>query len=257
MSPAAGPDLRPGEHRFVTRRDGVESRHSFSFGSHYDPGNTSFGLLLASNDEVLGPGAVFAPHPHRHVEIVTWVVSGELTHQTGSGDRHAVPPGGAQLSGAGAGLEHAESNVSESVPVHLVQMWVAPDQRYDESTDRCADFSAELGAGRLVPVASGRGHDGALRLRQRAAVLYAARLTPAATVQLPAAPWVHLYVAQGGAVMEDAGRLGAGDAVRLTDSPALQLEAGDRGAEVLVWEMHAAPDRSGQPAFAPPASVSS
>jgi len=234
----------------VTRGDGVEQRHGFSFGVHYDPDDVSFGLLLASNDDVLAPGCGFDPHRHRDVEIVTWVLSGSLAHSEHPGGEAAPPartatvrPGVVQHLGAGSGVVHAERNASADSPVRLVQMWVAPDRAGLPPVYGQVDVTDRLGSGGLVPVASGLPRHGGgtavLRIRQEHAALHAGRLPPGATAALPPAPYVHLYVAGGTLVLDGPGALGEGDAARVSGGGRRRVTAGARGAEVLVWEMHA------------------
>lgn len=230
-------EVRRAAGRFHTDAGWLDSRHSFSFGRHYDPSNTHFGLLLVSNHDVVGPGAGFSTHPHRDLEIVTWVLAGELVHQDSAGHSGVVTPGLAQRMSAGSGIYHSEMNAGADVPVRFVQMWVLPDtERLRPSHDQL-DISADLDRGGLVPVVSGRGHDAAISLRQAGAVLWAARLPAGAAVELPAAPYVHLYVARGPVTLEGAGELAEGDSVRVIGGDGGRLCAGADPAEVLVWEM--------------------
>jgi quercetin 2,3-dioxygenase len=227
-------DIRRSADRFVTRREGIELRHSFSFGEHYDPANVSFGLLLASNEMVLAAGAGFEMHEHRDVEIVTWVVSGRLEHADSSGAVGVIRPGNAQRLSTGRGVEHSE-RASSASPVEVVQMWIAPDAHGFEPSYEQRDFSAELETGGLVAVASGNpGNESALHIHQGAATLYAARLAEAVSVALPAAAYVHVFVTRGNVDLPDGTALRAGDAVRITDT---ELEVASSGAELLVWAM--------------------
>ena len=229
---------------------GIESWHAFSFGPHYDPDNTHFGLLLVSNDDRVATGTGFDTHPHRDTEIVTWVLEGSLVHQDSAGHSGVVHPGLAQRMSAGSGILHSERNdayrtdpTRPATPVRFVQMWVAPDSDGGAPGYEQRDIATELDAGGLVVVASGmRRHadDKAISIRQRNAALHAARLRPAAVTAVPAAPYVHLFVARGSVTLEGAGPLVEGDAARLTAAEGQRLTAGDHGAEVLLWEMHAA-----------------
>jgi redox-sensitive bicupin YhaK (pirin superfamily) len=239
------------EDRFRTRGEHLDSRHSFSFGRHYDPANTSFGLLLVSNDDVVAPGAGFDTHPHRDTEIVTWVLRGTLVHQDSEGHSGVVYPGLAQRMSAGRGILHSEKNDSWRLtgepehrePVRFVQMWVAPDEAGADPGYEQREIGDELVRGGLVPVASGRPGpraEAAIRIGQKDATLHAARLAPGASVALPVAPFVHLYVPQGTAALEGAGELREGDAARIEDAQGHRLTAGPEGAEILAWEMHAA-----------------
>jgi redox-sensitive bicupin YhaK (pirin superfamily) len=234
-------DVRRRDQRFETSAGWLESRHSFSFARHYDPDNTHFGLLLVNNDDVVHADTGFSTHPHQDMEIVTWVLSGELEHKDSEGNAGLIYPGLAQRMSAGTGIWHSEMNPSGDEDVHFVQMWVVPDAERIAPGYEQLDISADLGrpgAG-LVPVASGRGHDAAISIRQRHAALYAARLAPGEVVALPDAAFVHLFVPRGSVVLEGAGPLHEGDAVRLTAAGGPSATAGPDGAELLVWEMHA------------------
>ena len=246
-APAPAVDVRRAADRARTRIAWLDSSHSFSFGRHYDPRNTSHGVLLVNNDDVVRAGAGFETHPHRDMEIVTWVVQGSLVHQDSTGHSGVIYPGLAQRMSAGRGILHSEKNDAHQLdgtfpdaPVHFVQMWVAPDE-----SGRAPGYQQlEVGDDRLrsglVPVASGMGKhadDAAISIGNRGAALLAARLAPGQAVDLPDAPWVHLFVAAGSVSLEGAGPLAAGDAVRLTGAGGQRLEALE-AAEVLVWEMH-------------------
>ncbi|WP_127784506.1 pirin family protein [Rhodococcus sp. X156] len=246
-------DIRRAQDRLHTKIDWLDSRHSFSFGSHYDPDNTHFGLLLVNNDDTVAAGAGFDTHPHRDMEIVTWVLSGSLVHQDSEGHNGVIYPGLAQRMSAGTGIQHSEKNDSWRLtgaaehhePVHLVQMWVPPDEPGLPPGYEQLEIGDELARGGLVPLASGMTkHRGAaaIRINQRHAALHVARLAPGAQVELPAAVFAHLFVAVGEVALEDgtegAPNLVAGDAARVTGSECQRVVAGGCGAEVLVWEMH-------------------
>lgn len=227
--------VRSGE-RFHTQIPWLDSHHSFSFGGHYDPRNTHHGLLLVSNDDIVRPGTGFRTHPHEDMEIVTWVLDGELEHKDSEGNRGILYPGLAQRMSAGTGIWHSEMNPSSDREVHFVQMWVPPDTTRITPAYEQLDITAELQKGGLVPVASGKGHDSAIGIRQKGATLWAGKLRPEETIQVPDAAYVHLYVAKGGARLEGGIDLGTGDAVRLTAVGSRQLTADSTtGAEVLVW----------------------
>jgi quercetin 2,3-dioxygenase len=227
-------DVRRAAERFHTKTEWLDSWHSFSFGPHHDPANTHHGLLLVSNDDVVLAGRGFGTHPHRDMEIVTWVLRGELEHRDSIGTVGVIYPGLAQRMSAGSGITHSEMNASGNADVHLVQMWVLPDTDGIAPGYEQRDLNDELASGDLVAVASGQGHDGAVTLHQRDAVLYAARLDPGVAVTIPDAPHVHLFVALGSARLAS-DELAAGDAVRFTAAGASELRAGSDGAEILVW----------------------
>jgi quercetin 2,3-dioxygenase len=242
-------DIRRSDERFKTELSWLDSKHSFSFSRHYDPRNTHHGLLLVNNDDVVTPGTGFETHPHQDMEIVTWVLQGSLVHQDSTGHAGLIYPGLAQRMSAGTGILHSEKNDSwrlqggaeHAEPVHFVQMWVVPDEGGITPGYEQLEIDHELLRGGLVPVASGMAKHAdasAIRIKNKYAALYAARLNPGDAVELPEAPFVHLFVPRGNVTLEDAGGLGPGDAARITASGGQRLTA-DEPAEVLVWEMHA------------------
>ena len=241
-------DVRRAGERFKTRLGWLDSKHSFSFSRHQDPANTHHGLLLVNNDDIVKPGTGFETHPHRDMEIVTWVLQGSLVHQDSEGHTGVIYPGLAQRMSAGTGILHSEKNDSwrlageaHTDPVHFVQMWVVPDESGITPGYEQLEIDHELLSGSLVPVASGRPeHDGAaaIRIKNRYAALHAARLQTGQSVRLPDAPFLHLFVPRGSVTLEGAGPLATGDAVRFTATGGQQVTASEP-AEILVWEMHA------------------
>ncbi len=227
-------DVRRADQRFVTDIGWLDSKHSFSFGPHHDPNNVGHGLLIVSNDDVVAPGGGFGTHPHRDMEIVTWVLEGELEHRDSAGNDGVIYPGLAQRMSAGRGITHSEMNHSQTEPVHFVQMWVVPDTAGIEPGYEQLDVNAALDAGGLVEVASGRGTEGAIHLHQAGAAMSVARMADGDVVTVPDAPFVHVFVARGSVRLGDDG-LSQGDAVRLTAAGTLDLTA-TSDAEVIVWE---------------------
>jgi redox-sensitive bicupin YhaK (pirin superfamily) len=228
-------DIRRADERPHTKIGWLDSHHSFSFGGHYDPSNTQHGLLLVSNDDRVAAGTGFSTHPHQDMEIVTWVLSGRLEHKDSEGNHGELYPGLAQRMSAGRGIWHSEMNPSSTEPVHFIQMWVPPDtERIDPGYEQL-DINSELDKGGLQPIASGQGHDAAITIRQRDAVLWGGRLQPGERVPVPDGRHAHLFVAVGDATLEGAGALAEGDAVRLSGAGSPTLTAGASGAEVLIW----------------------
>ncbi|WP_026926974.1 pirin family protein [Granulicoccus phenolivorans] len=245
-----GVDIRRAADRFATKIDWLDSHHSFSFGQHHDPRNTHHGLLLVNNDDIVAPGTGFETHPHRDMEIVTWVIQGSLVHQDSEGNNGIIYPGLAQRMSAGTGIMHSEKNDSwradptrdkHEDPVHFIQMWVIPDESgitpgYEQVEVAPADL-----AGKFATIATGMpqyADAAAIRIKNEYAALHAARLQPGESVELPAAPYLHLFIPRGSVDLEGAGRLGTGDAVRFTATGGQRVTALEP-AEVLVWEMHA------------------
>jgi quercetin 2,3-dioxygenase len=230
-------DIRRAHDRFHTEIGWLDSWHSFSFSNHYDPANTHHGLLLVSNDDTVKAGTGFRTHPHEDMEIVTWVLDGELEHKDSEGNNGIIYPGLAQRMSAGTGIWHSEMNPKTDKDVHFIQMWVVPDTQRIRPGYEQLDINGHLAKGGLVPVASGKGHDGAISIRQKGAVLWGGRLLAGETVAVPDNAHVHLYVTKGSVYLEQAGSLNAGDAVRLTAAGARKLTAdGTTGGEVLIWE---------------------
>lgn len=239
-------DLRPSASRLTTRTEWLDSRHSFAFGQHYQPDNTSFGLLLAHNEDVLAPGAAFDPHPHRDLEILTWVVEGTLAHSDSAGASGTLQPGQVQRMTAGSGVRHSERNGAADRPVRLVQAWVLPGATGVEPDYEQRDVGESLAGGELTTIASGLDcHAGAdvVRIHQRDAALHAAWLRADRPVALPTAPYVHLFVTRGTVAVDLGNRrrltLRAGDALRITGADDSQGVRAELSAEILVWEMHA------------------
>jgi redox-sensitive bicupin YhaK (pirin superfamily) len=243
-----GVELRRGTDRHETRIDWLHGRHSFDTGINPFGRDTHHGVLVVNNHDTIAPNSGFDTHPHRNMEIVTWVLNGALVHQDSEGHAGIIYPNLAQRMTAGSGIRHSEKNDRPVLEhgagqrVELIQMWVVPDEAeaspgYDQLELDPADLQ-----GRLLVVASGMSRDRnstAIKIRNRFAALHVARLEPGQAVELPDAPYTHTYVARGRMTLEDAGELGAGDAARLTAVGGLRLQAVEAG-EVLIWEMHAA-----------------
>ena len=215
-------DVRRGDSRYRggDAGQGIETLHSFSFGPHYDPGNLRFGALIACNEEHLAPGAGFAEHPHSHTEIVTWVVSGELTHRDSAGHETVVRPGDVQRLSAAGGVRHTERNDAD-VPLVFLQMWLAPLEPGGEPS-----YEIVRGIADSTPYAvPGAG-----------AMLHVRRLSPGERTAVPEAKLGYAQVVRG-QVRVGGVELAAGDALRVAAEGELELVALGGGAEVLLWEM--------------------
>ncbi|MFG2947377.1 pirin family protein [Streptomyces adustus] len=214
---------RAGErYRGGDPRAGIESRHAFSFGPHYDPGNLRFGAVIACNEERLAPGAGFDEHPHSHTEIVTWVVEGELTHRDSLGRETVVRAGDVQRLSAASGVRHVERN-DAAAPLTFVQMWLAP---------------REAGGDPVYEIVRGIADSTPYAVPEAAAMLHVRRLAAGERTAVPDAAQVYVHVVRG-AVRLDGADLAAGDAARITDAKDLEA-VGVTAAELLLWEMAAA-----------------
>lgn len=212
--------------RFRTPLAGGWTRHSFSFGPHYDPDNTCFGALVLHDEHVLEPGAGFPPHPHRDVEVVTWVVDGVLVHEDASGAVRRLGAGSVQRMSAGAGMVHAER--AGAVGTRFIQAWLLPDQPGGAPSYDATTVQPHALRDRLLPVCG--------PLAAASGVLHAGRLRPPRSVRLPQGGLRHLFVVRGAVELPEVGRLEAGDAARLSGPGAAELSALEE-TEVLLWRM--------------------
>ncbi|QSR33227.1 quercetin 2,3-dioxygenase [Nocardioides sp. S5] len=223
--------LYAGSDRSSEAVKGRLTRHSFSFGPHYDPANIGFGPLVCHNDDVLDPtGAAvagYAEHPHAELEIVTWVLEGALVHTDSTGESHVVEAGRAQVLSAGSGIRHSEVADPASGSCRFVQAWLAPSA--SGTTPSYVIGEAPSAPDGLVDVVGGDG----LPLGTDGARLLVARLGRGQAVALPDDPAQHVFAATG-AVDLDGLALRAGDAVRLTGEPGRTVRA-EEPTELLVW----------------------
>jgi redox-sensitive bicupin YhaK (pirin superfamily) len=210
--------------RFLTRAPGRQTRHSFSFGSSYDPERVSFGPLIALNDDLLGRGEGYDEHEHADVVLVTWVVSGALAHRDADGES-VLGAGELAVTRAGTGIRHSERAADRAT--RFVQAWLRPDRPGGEPARRTT--SPELGSGELVVVA---GEDD---LGIAGAALRLADLSGGASVVVPAAPLRYLFVVTGALTRSSlAEPLAAGDAFEVTAEHDLRVTAGV-STRLLVW----------------------
>jgi redox-sensitive bicupin YhaK (pirin superfamily) len=242
----SGVSLRRGADRHQTRIGWLHARHSFDTGVDLLGADTHHGVLVVNHDTI-APGSGSATHPHRNMEIVTWVLDGSLVHQDSAGHTGVIYPNLAQRMTAGTGIRHSEKNDRSAVnpdagqPLAPIQMWVVPDE--PEVTPGYGQLELDPSdlQGRLAVVASGmtRHRDqAAIRIRNRYAALRVARLEPGDSVTVPDAPFAHVYLARGRIDLEAEGALDAGDAARLTAAGDRRLGAAEP-SEILIWEIHA------------------
>ena len=229
--------------RLRTETSWLDSWHCFSYGRYYEPDNTHHGLLVVCNDDLVRGSTGFGEHAHQDMEIVTWMVDGELEHRDcAGGASHILRPGMVRHLSAGAGVRHSEMNPAGWAPARYIEMWVPPDREGLEPRLELADVNDALAEGGLVAVASGLDDMAPVRLRQAQAALWAGRLAPGEAVILPDAPHAHVFVVLGGGLLDTGslagkGLLEQGDSVRLTAAGSPTFTAGEpEGAEILVWE---------------------
>jgi quercetin 2,3-dioxygenase len=217
----------------------LDTYHSFSFADYQDPDNLNWGALRVFNDDTVAGGEGFPTHPHRDMEIVTYVLSGELAHRDSIGSYGIVGPGGVQFMSAGTGVQHSEFNNKPDEPLHFVQMWVLPGAPGTAPLYGQMDFAPESRRNQWLAVLSGQDSvDAPIRITQDAS-LYVARLEGATIVhEFVPKRYGFLFVADG-TVDVNGEALRAGDAVRLYD--VARLAAGGHG-EIVLWDLPEAPE---------------
>jgi redox-sensitive bicupin YhaK (pirin superfamily) len=229
--------VRRSDERGRTRLGWLDSRHSFSFGHYFDPEHMGFGPLRVVNEDRVAPGGGFGRHPHRDMEIITWVLEGSLRHHDSAGNEGLLEEGGVQVMTAGTGIHHSEMNGSDREQVHFVQIWIEPDREGHEPTYRDRSTTPEERAGRLLRIASGRSDD-ALSIHQEADV-FVSRLEAGGSLSHATGPDRALYVLALGGEIEVGGEvLGDGDAAAITGADEIGIRS--RGtADLLLFDLPA------------------
>jgi redox-sensitive bicupin YhaK (pirin superfamily) len=228
--------LRKASDRLHTRIGWLDSWHTFSFGEHYDPEQMGFRALRVINDDTVQPGRGFGAHPHKDMEILSYVLSGGLSHQDSTGGGGVIRPGDVQRMSAGTGVVHSEANASDRDPVHFLQIWIVPEQRGLPPGYEQKAFPAEDRSGRLRLLASRDGRDGSVTIHQDAA-LYGALLGKGEQVSHEPRASRHVWVQVArGAVDLNGQRLSAGDGAAISDERLLTLRAVEP-AEVLLFDL--------------------
>jgi len=228
--------LRRSEERGHAEHGWLDARHTFSFADYFAPDHMQFGALRVLNQDRVAPRTGFPTHPHRDMEIVTYVLEGELSHRDSMGNGSVIRPGDVQFMSAGSGVEHSEFNASETVPLHLLQMWIFPREKGMPPSYDQRHFPLEERRDRLRLVVSPDGRDGSIRIGQDAS-LHAGVVGPGARVEHELAPdrraWLH--VARGRLRLNGT-ELGPGDGAAIQAEPRLELE-GLEEAELVLWDL--------------------
>ena len=223
----------PSADRYHAENEWLSAYWHFSFDHYRDPNNVSFGPLRVFNNDTIAPSGGFPAHPHREMEIVTYVIKGQLEHRDTMGNSGVISPGEIQRMSAGTGIVHGEANPSASEPVHLLQIWILPEKRglapgYEQKT-----LPPWQG---LRRVAGPKGGDGALTLHQDAE-LWVARLAAGDTAEHALASGRHAWVQVArGSVELNGSKLGQGDGAGVSEEKAIRLKALEP-AEVLVFDL--------------------
>ncbi len=214
----------------------LRSYHSFSFADYWDPQHVDFGVLRVINEDRVVPGAGFGAHGHRDMEIVSYVLEGELAHKDSTGTSSVIRPGDVQRMSAGAGVRHSEFNNSQREPVHFLQIWIQPNVLGIAAGYEQKHFAPEQKRGLLRLVASPDGATGSIVIRQDAS-MYAGLFDGAekARLEVAAGRRIYVHVARGN-ITANGEALAAGDALKLTGTTGLDLSNG-ADAEVLVFDL--------------------
>lgn len=223
--------LYAGSHRYLTREDGRETRHSFSFGDHYDPRNVGFGAITCLNDDRLRPRAGYPEHGHADIEIVTWVLEGALEHTDSSGRRVTLPAGTVQAQSAGSGIRHSELAHPDAPRTRFVQTWLRPDEP-----------GAPPGLARDLPEGAGladvAGGDG-LPIGVAGARVRVGTLGPGRLLEVDPDALVHVFVVGGSLLLPTGEHARDGDAVRIVDGcDPLRAESAARLMTITVPGQH-------------------
>jgi quercetin 2,3-dioxygenase len=222
--------------RGKTQIEWLDSRHTFSFGRFQDPNRMGFRTLRVINDDRVIPGAGFGTHSHQDMEIITYVLSGELQHKDSLGNGEIIKPGDAQIMSAGTGINHSEFNPSESNPVHFLQIWILPNQKGIVPRYEQRSFSPEEKHGKLRLIAAPDGRNGAVTIYQDVE-LYVAQLESGQKIDYSVKPerYAWLQVAEGSITLNDES-LQAGDGVQISGAENLTMQT-DTETEILLFDL--------------------
>jgi quercetin 2,3-dioxygenase len=230
--------LRKSNERGFFNHGWLQSYHSFSFANYYDPEFMGWGNLRVINEDWIAPGMGFGTHGHRDMEIVTYVLEGELAHKDSMGNVESIPPGDVQRMSAGTGVQHSEFNHAEGQQTHLLQIWIEPNKKGVTPGYEQKAFPREEKQGRLRLVASPNAQDGSVMIHADAK-MYVGMFNQEEKTSLPLDPsrkaYVHLI--RGEAQINGHG-LQAGDALMFEGEPLIDLQQA-HNAEVLVFDLAA------------------
>ncbi|MCS6860293.1 MAG: pirin family protein [Abditibacteriales bacterium] len=228
--------VRPSYERGHTKMGWLDSYHSFSFGDYYDPKHVGFRVLRVINDDRIAPVMGFGFHPHRDMEIITYVLEGALEHKDSLGNGSVIRAGDVQRMSAGTGILHSEFNASQTEPVHLLQIWILPERQGLPPSYEQRTIAAEEKRGRLRLIASRDGREGSVTVHQDVDV-YAAVLAPGDEVVHALQPHRHAWVqvARGDVTLNGV-PLQTGDGAAVSEEESITLRANVE-TEVLVFDL--------------------
>jgi hypothetical protein len=228
--------IRKANERGHAEHGWLNAWHSFSFADYHDPQHMGFRSLRVINEDTIAPGGGFGTHPHRDMEIITYILSGALEHKDSMGNGRIIRPGEFQYMAAGTGVQHSEFNPLPDQSTHLLQIWLLPDRRGHQPRYAERSFQDEA-SGTLKLVASHQGRDGSIAINQDAD-LWLGKLLPGTTLtqSLQAGRHLWLQVAEGD-VDINGHPLSAGDAAALTEETRLTIKAGAQ-SQVLLFDLN-------------------
>jgi len=228
--------IRPSKQRGGGDHGWLNTRHSFSFDTYYDPKFMGFRSLRVINEDIVQPGHGFPMHPHRDMEIITYILEGAIEHRDSLGTGSVIRPGDGQRMSAGKGIRHSEKNPSQTDPAHLLQIWILPQRTDLEPSYEQKAFPAEEKRGKLRLIAAPGGEDGSVTIHQDAK-LYVSLLDPGQEVshQLGKGRHAWLQVAKG-AVELNGNRLTQGDGAAISNEQKLGIK-GLENAEILLFDL--------------------
>lgn len=229
-------EVRKSEDRGHANHGWLDSYHTFSFGDYYDSTQIGFGPLRVINEDWIAPGTGFGTHAHRDMEIITYVLEGELGHKDSMGNGSVIRPGNVQRMSAGTGIRHSEFNHSAEQKTHLLQIWIEPNVFGVEPGYEEKNFDTAQKRGKLCLVASPDGRDGSVTIHQDAR-LYVGLFdgTEHARIAIPQGRRAYLHVARG-EISVNGIALKAGDALKFREEMEIKLDQG-RQAEVLLFDL--------------------
>jgi redox-sensitive bicupin YhaK (pirin superfamily) len=228
--------LRPAEERGHANHGWLDANFTFSFANYYDPKWMGFRALRVINDDIVAPGRGFGKHPHDNMEILTYMISGSLSHNDTTGGSGAIVPGELQHMSAGTGIYHSEQNASSTVESHSLQIWLMPNKQNVTPVYNQRKFSVSEEPNQFHLLASHDGREDSF-LMHTDADLYAARLEAGAAVSHTFAKgYGYLHVVRGEVTLNSAMKLKAGDGVALSEESVISLSSGS-GSEVLLFDL--------------------
>lgn len=228
--------IRKAEERGRTKLDWLDTRYTFSFADYYDRRFMGFRALRVINEDRIQPGGGFPTHPHRDMEIITYVLEGALEHRDSLDNGSVIRPGEIQRMSAGTGILHSEFNPSPTEPVHLLQIWILPERNGGQPGYEQRAFNLEEARGKPILVAAKDGRNGALRIQQDAE-LSVARLEQGQAFSHPMKAGRHAWIQLArGDIRLNGMELKAGDGAAISDEPTLEIEA-DSPAEILLFDL--------------------